>query len=86
MDNFEALLKEKGLTKKETAEKIKDILIKYNLPYEVNVNLKELLEAINLDKKKMGNDLNIIVLKEIGNSEIYKTTISFFSQALDSFK
>ena len=70
---------EKGLTKKETAEKIKDILIKYNLPYEVNVNLKELLEAINLDKKKMGNDLNIIVLKEIGNSEIYKTTISFFS-------
>ena len=70
---------EKGLTKKDTAEKIKDILIKYNLPYEVNVNLKELLEAINLDKKKMGNDLNIIVLKEIGNSEIYKTTISFFS-------
>ena len=54
-------------------------MIKYNLPYEVNVNLKELLEAINLDKKKMGNDLNIIVLKEIGNSEIYKTTISFFS-------
>ena len=45
---------EKGLTKKETAEKIKDILIKYNLSYEVNVNLKELLEAINLDKKENG--------------------------------
>ena len=28
-------------------------------------NLKELLEAINLDKKKMGNDLNIIVLKDL---------------------
>ena len=58
----------------------------YNRSMAINIlanlklgNLKELLEAINLDKKKMGNDLNIIVLKEIGNSEIYKTTISFFS-------
>ena len=70
---------EKGLTKKGTAERIKSILVKYSLPYEMDVNLKELLQAINLDKKKMGNDLNLIILKEIGNSEIYKTTTSFFS-------
>lgn len=69
----------KGLTKKGTAERIKNILVKYNLPYKMDVDLKELIEAINLDKKKMGNDLNLIILKEIGNSEIYKTTTSFFS-------
>ena len=45
----------------------------------LHVDLKELLGAINLDKKKMGNDLNLIILKEIGNSKIYKTTTSFFS-------
>ena len=69
----------KGLTKEGTAERIKNILVKYNLPYKMDVDLKELLGAINLDKKKMGNDLNLIILKEIGNSKIYKTTISFFS-------
>ena len=69
---------EKGLTKKGTSQRIKDILVKYNLPYELDVNIEETLEAINLDKKKLGNDLNVIILKEIGNSEIYKTTVEFF--------
>ena len=67
-----------GLTKKGTSQRIKDILVKYNLPYELDVNIEETLEAINLDKKKLGNDLNVIILKEIGNSEIYKTTAEFF--------
>ena len=69
---------EKGLTKKGTSQRIKDILVKYNLPYELDINIEETLEAINLDKKKLGNDLNVIILKEIGNSEIYKTTAEFF--------
>lgn len=69
---------EKGLTKKGASQRIKDILVKYNLPYELDVNIEETLEAINLDKKKLGNDLNVIILKEIGNSEIYKTTAEFF--------
>ena len=71
---------EKGLTKKGTSQRIKDILVKYNLPYELDVKIEETLEAINLDKKKLGNDLNIIILKEIGSSEIYKTTAEFFKE------
>lgn len=71
---------EKGLTKKGTSQRIKDILVKYNLPYELDVNIEETLEAINLDKKKLGNDLNVIILKEIGSSEIYKTTAEFFKK------
>lgn len=69
---------EKGLTKNGTSQRIKDILVKYNLPYELDINIEEILEAINLDKKKLGNNLNVIILKEIGNSEIYKTTAEFF--------
>ena len=71
---------EKGLTKKGTSQRIKDILVKYNLPYELDVNIEETLEAINLDKKKLGNDLNIIILKEIGSSEIYKTTAELLKE------
>ena len=68
----------KGLTVKGTAERIKEILIKYNLPYKMDVNIEEILDTINLDKKKLGKSLNLIILKEIGNSEIYKTTTEFF--------
>ena len=71
---------EKGLTKKGTSQRIKDILVKYNLPYELDVKIEETLEAINLDKKKLGNDLNVIILKEIGSSEIYKTTAEFLKE------
>lgn len=69
---------EMGLTKKGTSQRIKDILVKYNLPYEMDVDIKDILDVINLDKKKLGKDLNLIILKEIGNSEIYKTTMEFF--------
>lgn len=68
----------KGLTVKGTAERIKEILIKYNLPYKMDVNIEDILDTINLDKKKLGKSLNLIILKEIGNSEIYKTTTEFF--------
>lgn len=67
----------KGLTVKGTAERIKEILIKYNLPYKMDVNIEDILDTINLDKKKLGKSLNLIILKEIGNSEIYKTTTEF---------
>lgn len=70
---------DRGLTKKGTAKRIKDILVKYNLPYKMDVDIKDILDVINLDKKKLGKDLNLIILKEIGNSEIYKTTIEFFN-------
>ena len=69
---------DKGLTSKGTSEKIKSILVKYGLPYEIDINIEEILEAVSLDKKNLGKYLNLIILKEIGNSEIYKTTTEFF--------
>ena len=79
MYEISKISEEKGLTKKGTSQRIKDILVKYNLPYELDINIEEILEAINLDKKKLGNNLNVIILKEIGRSEIYKTTAEFFN-------
>lgn len=61
-----------GLTNNGTADKIKDLLIKYNLPYSLpDINQKLLAEAIAPDKKSRGNKLNLIVLKGIGNSFIH---------------
>lgn len=67
-----------GLTDKGTSASIKRILEIYNLPFQMDVDIDDVLDTINLDKKKLGNTLNVILLKEIGEAEIYKTTAGFF--------
>jgi 3-dehydroquinate synthase len=62
------------LTKAGTSKIIKETLKKYNLPYKLDIDIKDIIEAIELDKKNIGKNLNLIFIKEIGNSFIYKTT------------
>lgn len=72
---------EKSLTEKGCAQRIKTMLEKYELPFECDAMKKgndDLLEAIRLDKKNLNNSLNVILLEEIGDSYIYKTTYEFF--------
>lgn len=74
-----SLISEKiGLTNKGVAFKIKSILEKYNLPVSADVENNKLIEAIRLDKKNINDSLNIILLKDIGESFIYKTDYKFF--------
>lgn len=68
-----------GLTSIGTADLIKEILIKYNLPYNMDVKMEDIIDAIKLDKKNLGANLNIIILKELGQSEIYKTNREWFT-------
>lgn len=69
----------KGLVNKEFSEDIKNILVRYGLPFEVELEDKDaIIETISLDKKNMGSRLKVIIMKEIGNAEIYDTTVEFF--------
>ncbi len=62
-----------GITKKGTASLIKKLLVKFELPLELpEIGHNMLLEAINLDKKSEAEFLNIVLLKEIGDSFIKK--------------
>jgi 3-dehydroquinate synthase len=70
-----------NLTKEGSAIRIKTMLEKYDLPFMCDVMKSgndDLLEAIKLDKKNLNDSLNVILLKEIGESFIYKTTYEFF--------
>ena len=70
-----------GITEKGTSKKIKDLAIKYDLPYEVELsNKKDILESISMDKKNINNKLNVILLKRIGESFIYGTSLEFFKE------
>lgn len=73
------LCEEKGLVKEKYSEDIKEILVRYGLPYEVDLKDKDtIIEAISLDKKNMGSRLKVIIMQEIGNAKIYDTTVEFF--------
>ena len=65
------------LTKTESSMQIKEILQKYNLPYECQVETKNLIQAISLDKKNINNSLSVVLLKEIGDSYVYQTNQEF---------
>ena len=68
-----------GITKKGTSDEIKEILIKYHLPYEVQLDdIESVVNTIALDKKNLGNILKVILINDIGKSIIYDTEPNFF--------
>ncbi|EES50349.1 3-dehydroquinate synthase [Clostridium botulinum] len=70
---------EKGIMPKGCADEIKDILIQYSLPYDIEIeNSDEILETISLDKKNINSVLKIVLLESIGQSFLKSTNIEFF--------
>ena len=79
MYNISLKSEKDGMTEKGVSEEMKDILINYGLPYEVDIKENDkIIESISLDKKNIGSVLKVIILKSIGESIIYDTTSDFF--------
>ena len=70
----------KGFTKEGTAEAIGRILKMYGLPLKADIPMENLVSAITRDKKNFKNTLNLILLKEISESEIYPADIQYFDE------
>lgn len=71
-----------GITKKGTADLIKEILCKYHLPYKMPyIDQEKVLETIALDKKNNGQYINLVLIKEIGEAyreKIHRKDISSY--------
>lgn len=63
---------EMGMTPAGTAERIAEVLKKYNLPIEAGVEKALLIDTMAKDKKKSGNTITLIVLDELGNGRLHK--------------
>lgn len=61
-----------GLTKKGTADRICSVLEKYNLPTAAQAPAERLIEISALDKKRMGDIINFILISDIGHAFIHK--------------
>lgn len=74
------MAEEKGLTSSGCADQIKKALDIYGLPSSCGLPVIDLTKAISLDKKNLNGNLNVVLLKEIGDSYVYPTDISFFNK------
>lgn len=74
------MAEKKGLTASGCAEQIKKALEIYGLPSSCGLPVADLTKAITLDKKNLNGHLNVVLLKELGDSYVYPTDISFFKK------
>jgi 3-dehydroquinate synthase len=74
-----------GLTSSGTSEHIKNLLIGYDLPYELpkDADIKKISEAVKQDKKRRGNNLNLVVLEKIGKAFLYQMDKSRYADFID---
>ncbi|WP_099204210.1 3-dehydroquinate synthase [Scatolibacter rhodanostii] len=63
-----------GVTASGTTEEIIGILKQYSLPTECSFSKEDLIHSTMLDKKSLGDSLNLILIDQIGESNIYQTT------------
>lgn len=63
---------EMGISPKGFAYRLRELLERFNLPVEVDCPKEELLATMAHDKKKNGNSINIIIMREIGKAEPLK--------------
>lgn len=61
-----------GFTAPGTADKIAAALEKYHLPVHSDLPLSQIVEATASDKKSTGSSINLVLLKDIGESFVHK--------------
>ena len=65
-----------GLTQSGTAERIESVLKNCGMPITSTFTAEEICSAAMLDKKRRGETMNIVLLREIGESFVYKIKCS----------
>ncbi len=71
-----------GLTPSGTTEKIKQCLQKYRLPCSAEITSEQILSISSHDKKRDKSDINLILLKEIGDAYINKVSLTEYAKLL----
>jgi len=72
-----------NFSKVET-EKIKELISQYHLPVSFETNKEKAWEILLHDKKKSGNDMNFIVLDEIGKASVKKIPLPQLREIFNS--
>ena len=66
---------EKDLTQKGCAQKIEKLINKFDMANDANCDISCLWSAVSNDKKLKGKNINLVLIKDIGDSYLYLTQI-----------
>ncbi len=66
-----------GITEIGTASKIRSVLESYGMPTETEFDFSKIVEATALDKKSVGKQLNLVLLKRIGETVLHPIDRSY---------
>jgi 3-dehydroquinate synthase len=64
----------KGILSLNEAQRLKQLIVAYQLPVDLKQNKTLLLNAMKKDKKREGEEVHLILLKSLGNAEIVSIT------------
>ena len=67
-----------GYTPPDTLDKVIDILRQFNLPCECPYSANTLYTVAIADKKRTGNSIDVVILREIGKADIVRLTLDEF--------
>lgn len=73
----------RGLLKKQDADRLISLLNKLELPTQISSNKEKIVDAIRKDKKRRGDELSIVLLESIGKAVITKIKIQDLEVALN---
>jgi 3-dehydroquinate synthase len=76
----------KGLLDSHTHERLKNLLIQYQLPTETSVSTQELLKAVRMDKKRQDLNIHFVFLRAVGRAEVKKVSLDEIKGLLDQDK
>lgn len=76
------IAEDRGLSAPGCSDKIRKALEIYGLPFSCGLSMSSLTKAVSLDKKNLNGHLNIVLLKEIGESYVYPTDTAFFPDTI----
>ena len=73
----------RGLCEKGTTEKLKELLLKYNLPFKCDFSPNELFLAAQNDKKVVHDGIYAVVVSKIGECEVVKIPLSELEKIIE---
>ncbi len=79
MAKLTQIAERKNMCRKGTYEKLVSCLGKYELPFETDIPLTELIGACLNDKKRMGGSISIVICEECGVSHTVKMPVEEFA-------
>jgi 3-dehydroquinate synthase len=72
-----------GNLEKSDADRLKDLLLSFNLPISINGDMKTIVDTIDKDKKREGESIHFVLLDKIGKAVVRRIRIdelkNFFS-------